>query len=229
LQQQVPIDVLGRDHADQPPLVDDHHGVRVRAVDEFFTRIHQFVPRRCQRYIRFHNRHHRRVGSLRIHGLDEVRPCHNTDEHFVFEHGKIVLSRLIDQFDTARHRVRGRKKCDPLAHHIVHRQFAQHAPHPHDAFLAFGAEEDKRPDQDEPERELQSRDHEQDGQSLSHHGGNRRGLSVREHECQHRAQQPPAIHRKRGDKVENEEREIGLGESQQQSVQILGHVHDQPM
>jgi len=151
LQQQVAIDVFGRDHADQLPVIHDHHGVRACAVDDLFTRGRQLFLRRHQCDIGIHNRHHRCVGSLGVHCRDKLRPRHDADELSLVEHGKIVLSCLIDQLDPARHRVRGRKHRDPPAHHILHVQVTQHASHPHDAFLAFGAQKDKRPDQDEPE------------------------------------------------------------------------------
>ena len=51
LQQQVAIDIVGRNHADQLSVIHDEHGVRVRAVDDLFTGLRQLVPRRRQRHV----------------------------------------------------------------------------------------------------------------------------------------------------------------------------------
>ena len=65
--------------------------------------------------------------------------------------GKVVLSRLINHLDAARHRVGGREHREVAAHHVFHVQIVQHTSHAHDAVLTFRAHENKRADDDQPE------------------------------------------------------------------------------
>jgi len=163
------------------------------------------------------------IAAEPVGGIEHILTARDAEEAVAVHDGEIILPGVVHHFEAA-HDGGSRGEHDEIArHHFLDFEVAQQAAGAHDFLLALGADEDENADDNEPERELQPDQYEQDGQPLPHHRGDDRGARERHHQRQQRAKQPPTIHRKGGNEVENEECQVRVDDCGKEAVDVVRH------
>jgi len=222
LDQQVTADVVVAEQADD--LAVAHNGQALVTFGHHrLVRFRQPRVRRQRGQFGVHRFADRHVGAEPVGGVEHVLSGDDAEETVAVHDGEIILAGVIDHFEAA-HDGGGRGEHDEIARHdFLDFEVAQQAAGAHDFFLALRADEDEDADDDEPEGELQSDQHEHDGQPLPHRRGDDRGARERHHQRQQRAEQASAIHREGGDEVEEEQREVGVDDRGEKTVNVVWH------
>jgi hypothetical protein len=156
-----------------------------------------------------HEACHGNIGAVFGQRLVKSGAADDARDVAVLQHGKKPLLFSSELGQRVGNGIAQRQRLEHRAHELGGADVAQRRAHPHDSVFVARDENYEEANQRQHEPRLQKpHDDEQRGDDLPDHCGDGGGLRVGEPKRQRGAQQPAAVHRERGNEVEEEHRRV---------------------